>query len=62
MLESPAAQLYSIDWIDNKGTRIIANFQIVPGNNENQADVVMSFNCFCQAIQTTLLEEQDADT
>jgi hypothetical protein len=60
MLEPPASKSYSTDWINRNGTLILADIQITSGNNDNPADVVLAFDCFCEYIQDPLLVGQDA--
>jgi hypothetical protein len=49
MLEPPASKSYSTDWINRNGTLILvfAGIQIMSGNNDNPADVVLACRIPC---------------
>ena len=61
VMEKPAPQVYRMDWTHRRGTRICAELQIEPGNNDTQADIKLMFENFCADMRDTLLVKQDDD-
>ena len=55
IMEKPAPQSYSMDWVNRGGTRICADIRIEPGNNDKPADIQRVFEDFCATMRDTLL-------
>jgi hypothetical protein len=53
MVDAAVTQPYSIDWIHENGTHIVATILITPGNNAYGADVDLAFDSFCESLRST---------